>query len=81
MKRYSAFPKTPAFVGTPPSDCLEPYPGEPLAGLLLSAEVQSVYSTIPADWDRCFYNSFFFGGGYGISTIVGYLMANPFSYV
>ncbi len=49
MKRYSAFPKAPASLE--PSDCLVSYQGHSWGGeSYLSAEVQSVYSTAPADW-------------------------------
>ena len=30
VKEYSAFPKSPGFIGTSPSDCLVSYPGYPL---------------------------------------------------
>ena len=33
-----------------PSDGLMPYPGQSLEGSDPSAEMQSVYSTTPADW-------------------------------
>ena len=36
--------------GTSPSDCLVSYPGHLLGVSYPSAEVQSVYSTAPADW-------------------------------
>ncbi len=35
---------------TSPSDCLVSYLGHSLGGSYPSAEVQSVYSTAPADW-------------------------------
>ena len=35
---------------TSPSDCLELYSGRSLVGSYPSAEMQSVYSTAPADW-------------------------------
>ena len=37
-----------SIIGTSPSDCLVSYPGHSFGGR--SAEVQSVYSTAPADW-------------------------------
>ena len=48
-------PQSSYFTGTSPSDCLESYPGYSLVcvcvgGSYLSAEMQSVYSTAPADW-------------------------------
>ena len=47
MKGYSLFPR---ITGTSPSDCLVSYPGHALVGgSYPSAEVQSVYSTAPAD--------------------------------
>ena len=36
--------------GTLPSDCLVSYSGHSLGGSYPSAEVQSVYSTAPANW-------------------------------
>ena len=39
-----------SIAGTSPSDCLVSYPGHSLGGSYPSAEVQSVYSTAPADW-------------------------------
>ena len=36
--------------GTLPSDCLVSYQGHLLVGSYPSAGVQSVYSTVPADW-------------------------------
>ena len=41
---------SPQITGTSPSDCLVSYPGHSLGGSYPSAEVQSVYSTIPTDW-------------------------------
>ena len=49
MKGCSAFPKAPTS-GTSLSDCLVSYPGHSLRRSYPSAEVQSVYSTAPADW-------------------------------
>ena len=50
MKGYSVFQGL-SITGTSPSDCLASYPGHSLgAGSYSSAEVQSVYSTAPADW-------------------------------
>ena len=45
-------PQSSSITGTSPSDCLVSYPGHSSArgGSYLSAEVQSVYSTAPADW-------------------------------
>ena len=37
-------------VGALPSDCLMSYPGHSLGDSYPSAEMQSVYSTAPADW-------------------------------
>ena len=41
-----------SITGTSPSDCLSSYPGLSLMGWLTypTAEVQSMYSTAPADW-------------------------------
>ena len=45
-------PQSPSIIGTPPSDCLVLYPGLVVCvwGGYPSAEVQSVYSTTPANW-------------------------------
>ena len=45
-------PQGPSITGTSPSDCLVSYPGHSLGrgGSYPSAEVQSVYSTAPANW-------------------------------
>ena len=44
-------PQSPSITGTSPSDCLVSYQGHSLGGgSYPSAEVQSVYSTAPADW-------------------------------
>ena len=46
-----SIPQSSRVTGTSASDCLVPYPGHSLAGgSYLSAEIQSVYSTAPADW-------------------------------
>ena len=50
MKGYWTFPQSSIITGTSPSDCLASYPEHSLRGSYLSAEVQSVYSTAPADW-------------------------------
>ena len=42
-------PQIPSITGTPPSDCLMLYLGHSLGGSCPSAEMQSVYSTAPAD--------------------------------
>ena len=42
-------PQSSSITGTPPSDCLVSYIGHSLVGVLPSAELQSVYSTAPAD--------------------------------
>ena len=45
-------PQSPNITGTSTSDCLVSYPGHSLGwGSCPSAEVQSVYSTVPGDWD------------------------------
>ena len=49
-ERVLCIPQSPSITGTSPSDCLVLYPGHFLGGLTHSAEVQSVYSTAPADW-------------------------------
>ena len=43
-------PQSPSITGTSPADCLVSYPGHSWWGSYLSAEVQPVYSTAPADW-------------------------------
>ena len=44
-------PQSSSTAGTSPSNCLVSYPGHSLGGRSYpSAEVQSVYSTAPADW-------------------------------
>ena len=45
IKRYSAFPAASL------SDCLVSYPGHSLGESYSSADMQSVYSTTPTDWD------------------------------
>ena len=42
-------PQSPSIIGTSPSDCLMSYLGHSLGGSYPSAEVQSVYSSAPAD--------------------------------
>ena len=41
--------------GASPSDCLVSHPGHPLEGSYPSAEMQSVYSTVPTDWEMVLY--------------------------
>ena len=46
-------PQSSSITGTSPSDCLVSYPGHLLGeGSYLSAEVQLVYSTAPANWAK-----------------------------
>ena len=54
MKGCSASPKNSNITETSPSDCLVSYTGHSLGGeqSYPSAEVQSVYSTAPANWAR-----------------------------
>ena len=47
-------PQSSSITGTSPSDCLVLYPGHSLGESYPSAEMQSVYSTAPADWTRNF---------------------------
>ena len=51
-ERVLRIPQSSSTAGTSPSDCLVSYPGHSLwgGGSYPSAEVQSVYSTVPADW-------------------------------
>ena len=51
MKGCSAFPKESSTAGTSPSDCFVSYTGHLLEGSYPSAEKQSVYSTVPVDWE------------------------------
>ena len=46
--------ESPSITGTSPSDCIESYPGHYfLCGVSYPfAEMQSVYSTAPADWAK-----------------------------
>ena len=47
----SHIPQSYSISGTSPSDCLVSYPGHSFGGgSYPTAEVQSVYSTAPADW-------------------------------
>ena len=48
MKGYTIFPETPY------SDCLVSYLGHSLGGSYPFAEMESVYSTAPADWTEAF---------------------------
>ena len=46
-------PQSFSIIGTSPSDCLVSCPGHSLGGESYpSAEKQSVYSTVPADWEK-----------------------------
>ena len=46
-------PQSDRITGTSPSDCLVSYLGQTLGvGSYPSIEVQSVYSTAPADWEK-----------------------------
>ena len=45
-------PQSASITGTSPSGFLVLYPGHSLAGSYTTAEVQSVYSTAPADWEK-----------------------------
>ena len=48
-------PQNSSITGTSPLDCLVSYPGHSLGGGSYPfAELQSVYSTAPADWARWF---------------------------
>ena len=49
-ERVLCIPQSSSTAGTSPSDCLVSYSGHSLGGGYPSAEVQSVYSTAPADW-------------------------------
>ena len=46
-------PHKSSITGTSPLDCLVSYPGHSLGESYSSAEMQSVYSTAPADWVIC----------------------------
>ena len=47
--------QSPNITGISPWDCLVLYTGDLLVGSYPSAEMQSVYSTTPADWARIFF--------------------------
>ena len=50
-------PQSCSITGTSPSDCLVSYPGNSFGCMCVSypsAEIQSVYSTAPADWAKLF---------------------------
>ena len=47
IKGYNAFP---SIAGASPSDCLVSYAAHTLWESYPSAEMQSVYSTVPVDW-------------------------------
>ena len=49
MKGYSAFAKAPTIIGASPSDCLMSYLGHSLEESYPSAEMQLVYSAVPAN--------------------------------
>ena len=51
-ERVLHIPQSPSITRTSQSDCLVSYPGHSfgMGGSFSSAEVQSVYSTAPADW-------------------------------
>ena len=70
MKGVLHIPPSSSIIGTPPSDWLVSYPGHSWGwGSYPSAEVQSVYSTAPANWTKDIL-------GFMTSTIVCYLMPN-----
>ena len=50
MKWVPRIPQSSSITGTSPSDCLVSYQGHSLGESYPSAEVQSVYSTAPANW-------------------------------
>ena len=51
-------PQISSNAGTSPSDCLVSYQDTRKEGFYLSAEVQSVYSTAPADWAKEYLEQF-----------------------
>ena len=53
-KGVLCIPQSSSITGTSPSDCLVPYPGHPSVGKVFysSAEKQSVYSAVLADWAK-----------------------------
>ena len=51
-ERVFYIPQSSSITGTLPSDFLISYPGHLLGWSYTSAEVQSVYSTAPADWAK-----------------------------
>ena len=50
IKGVLHIPQSSSITGASPSDCLVSYPGYLLRESYPSAEMQSVYSTVPADW-------------------------------
>ena len=50
MKEYSALPQGSSITGNSSSDCLVSYQDIRWSGSYSSAEMQSMYSTAPADW-------------------------------
>ena len=45
-------PESSSYTGASPSDCFMSYPGQSLQESYLSEEMQSVYSTAPANWTK-----------------------------
>ena len=51
-ERYSAFPQSSSITGASPSDDLVSYLGHSLGESYSFSQMQSVYSTTPADWAK-----------------------------
>ena len=51
-ERILHIPQSSCITGTSPSDCLVSYPGHSLGESYPSVEVQSMYSTAPANWAK-----------------------------
>ncbi len=63
-KEVLLIPQSFSITGISPSDCSVLYPGHSLrGGAYPSADVQSVYSTAPANWAIILFISLEFGGG------------------
>ena len=51
-ERVLRIPQSSSLTEASPSDCFVSYPGHSLGESYPSTETQSVYSAVPADWDR-----------------------------
>ena len=67
-ERVLRIPQSSSFTGTSPLDCLVSYPGNWFGKSYPSADVQSVYSTAPADWAIVFCWFWFWFGFFLLSA-------------